>query len=1142
MSTATESRRRPNIWSYISFGSQRRRSVSLPKPNGHSQEDKDEALRREIWGDGRSRSTSNVTSMAFGQRSKILRVGVVLAVIFFFYYIVTSNDSAGVRDLVKGPKLADKTPSSNASTEEVAFNSLRTTKCSKSAVKGKPLIQYALMIDAGSTGSRIHVYRFNNCGATPELEGEKFKMTEKKEGGSGLSSYALDPEEAAKSLDILVNVAMEHVADEVKSCTPIAVKATAGLRKLGEEKSATILNTVRSRLETKYPFPVVSAANGGVEVMDGKDEGVYAWITTNYLLGKIGGPDKSPTAAVFDLGGGSTQIVFEPTFPIAGGGMPDTLQEGDHKYVFKSGAQTHELYQHSHLGYGLMAARESIHKFVVQTLKDTHKDDDSWVESPIENPCVIPGMSRQINVTLDTKETYQTTMVGPREASPAQCRGLAEKLLQKDASCSLAPCSFNGVHQPSLSKTFAREDVYVFSYFYDRTQPLGMPESFTISELRDLAAKVCGGEKSGAWKAFEGIEGAMDELRDRPEGCLDLSFMVALLHTGYDMNLQREVKIAKKIAGNELGWCLGASLPLLNQDSGWTCKVAQGLARQFSAAVLGTQINAVYHTSLVFGGIEYYFGAGIQTSAPGSTHHGQPIENVSMGQTELPIEVIVEYLDSLKSIYTTESYDLFLHNCNNFTNDLSMFLVGRGIPQHITSLAQRVLDTPFGAMLRPQLDQAMRGITQAPTPQTSGPPGGTGRMASKDSNTKTDRRNVPGIVYKPTTIKKLDELLNSANDKCAVIFFTSATCPPCKVVYPAYDELAASAEGKAVLIKVDLNDAYEIGQRYQIRATPTFWTFLKGEKENEWAGANEAQLRGNITLLIQMANPAHPHTLLRVPTLSGPHKQLVTYTKVPPLERLIIKLESCGHTPTIQSLKSFISIRESAGAAEATLPDLATFSSDLVSLLERLPVEKLFPLVDLLRIAIIDPRVSGYYSRHSDDTILKILQKTNQLDSKCPYQLLIVTVHLTCNLFSSPFFTTKILNDARYSEPVLRLVTSALLDKSHQPVRVAAASLAFNLAAVNHDRRLNDQNELLAEDGQFELMASLLEAQERERESKESLRGLLLAIGLLKHMAPREGELDSLCKEVGARDMVKESRGAFSELQGLIDEVEKVLA
>ena len=398
--------------------------------------------------------------------------------------------------------------------------------------------------------------------STPELEDEEFAMTEKKEGGSGLSSYKSDAEGAAKSLDILLDVAMKTVPDELKSCTPVAVKATAGLRKLGEEMSAKILAAVRTRLENTYPFPVISDANGGVEVMDGKDEGVYAWITTNYLLGKIGGPDKSPTAAVFDLGGGSTQIVFEPTYKSPSGGMPETLREGDHKYIWETSGARYELYQHSHLGFGLMAAREAIHKYVVSSAAASHKASSSTKEfdtsgSPIANPCIVPGMTRDVNVTLDDGKVYSTTMEGPKPASPAQCRGLVEKILKKDAKCDLAPCSFGGVHQPSLSKTFAREDVYIFSYFYDRTQPLGMPESFTIRELMDLTANVCAGEKEG-WGIFEGVEGALEELNGRPEYCLDLSFMVGLLHTGYEMGLEREVRIAKKIKGKELGWCLGA--------------------------------------------------------------------------------------------------------------------------------------------------------------------------------------------------------------------------------------------------------------------------------------------------------------------------------------------------------------------------------------------------------------------------------------------------------------------------------------------------------------------------------------------------------------------------------------------------------
>jgi guanosine-diphosphatase len=438
--------------------------------------------------------------------------------------------------------------------------SVGTTKCSKSSDPSKPIIQYALMIDAGSTGSRIHVYRFNNCGSSPELEDEQFKMTEKKPGGSGLSSYPDDPEAAAMSLDMLMDVAMSTVPEKLRACSPVAVKATAGLRILGTEKSEKILDAVRHRLETSYPFPVVSTEENGVAIMDGSDEGVYAWITTNYLLGKIGGPDHSETAAVFDLGGGSTQIVFEPTFKSPSKGMPEKLADGDHKYELNFGGRKFQLYQHSHLGYGLMSAREAIHKALIDGIHEKSLNDQGWMKAPVTNPCIALGMTTPIKVKLGEDhalgEFITVNMTGPSSPAPAQCRGLAEKILQKDTQCTLAPCSFNGVHQPSLAKTFSREDIYAFSYFYDRTQPLGMPESFTLKEIHDLTSQVCGGESS--WDMFKGVPDAIEELRDLPEWCLDLNFMMALLHTGYELPIDRELKTAKKIKGNELGWCLGA--------------------------------------------------------------------------------------------------------------------------------------------------------------------------------------------------------------------------------------------------------------------------------------------------------------------------------------------------------------------------------------------------------------------------------------------------------------------------------------------------------------------------------------------------------------------------------------------------------
>lgn len=416
-------------------------------------------------------------------------------------------------------------------------------------------MQYVLMIDAGSTGSRIHVYKFNNCGPIPELEHEEFKMTEKSVGG--LSAFKNDPVAAAKSLDPLMQVAMSTVPDKLKGCSPVAVKATAGLRMIGTELAQAILNEVRRHLETDYPFPVVAAEKNGVAIMDGSDEGVYAWITTNYLLGKIGGPDKSETAAVFDLGGGSTQIVFEPTFKgAAAGGMPEKLAAGDHKYELDFGGHKFDLYQHSHLGYGLMAARAAVHSVLIDDLVKENPGDNSWMSTSIVHPCIAPGMKKEIEVAVGGGDKRAFNFTGPSQAAPAQCRNLAERILKKESTCGLAPCSFNGVHQPSLAKTFGKEDVYIFSYFYDRTKPLGMPDSFTLREMHDLTQTVCKGKD--AWDVFSTVSGASKELEGRPEHCLDLNFMMALLHTGYEMPIDREVKIAKKIKGNELGWCLGA--------------------------------------------------------------------------------------------------------------------------------------------------------------------------------------------------------------------------------------------------------------------------------------------------------------------------------------------------------------------------------------------------------------------------------------------------------------------------------------------------------------------------------------------------------------------------------------------------------
>jgi len=87
----------------------------------------------------------------------------------------------------------------------------------------------------------------------------------------GLSAFARDPTAAAASLDSLLDEAKRVVPEEMWNCSPVEVKATAGLRLLGAKESEAILDEVRNRLETNYPFVVGNERS--VEIMDGKDEG-----------------------------------------------------------------------------------------------------------------------------------------------------------------------------------------------------------------------------------------------------------------------------------------------------------------------------------------------------------------------------------------------------------------------------------------------------------------------------------------------------------------------------------------------------------------------------------------------------------------------------------------------------------------------------------------------------------------------------------------------------------------------------------------------------------------------------------------------------------------------------------------------------
>lgn len=458
--------------------------------------------------------------------------------------------------------------------------------------------------------------------------------------------------------------------------------------------------------------------------------------------------------------------------------------------------------------------------------------------------------------------------------------------------------------------------------------------------------------------------------------------------------------------------------------------------------------------------------------------------------------------------------------------------MGHGIPDHILHMPQAVIDSPLGAMLMPSLNQAVNSNRQN---------GGILGLQATAQNGARQPASTPataqGRVHIASSLVELDKLLAAAKASCAVVFFTSATCGPCKMLYPLYDELAAETGSKGCLIMVDISRAYDVATRYGIRATPTFITFLKGEQENEWQGADGTALRGNVNLLVQMAWPSHPHERLRVPTFARTEVSPILYAKVPPLQKLLAKMGDAAQESAVKGVATFVKARTKEGPAEAPLPDMAAFTTYMQNSFRALPQDVMFTVVDLLRCGLVDPRFSGYLAEEpGHQTIVSLLEHVNGLQ-QCPYPLRLVTLQAACNLFSSPLYPDQILEDARLRSPITQLLSTSFLDDSHNNVRVAAASLLFNVSVANSaKRRAGATSGALSGDDEVELAASTLEAITQEETSKEALEGMLLALGFLVYMLPLDGELADLLRAMEAKDLVLGKRTNFKDLK-LIEEV-----
>jgi len=383
------------------------------------------------------------------------------------------------------------------------------------------------VFDAGSSGTRIHVYtwRTGGGGAKDAFDLVSDDILKIK---PGLSAYKDKPAEAGASLRPLLEYARTKIPADKMATTPTFLMATAGLRLVGEQAKDAILRSVCSELSASGVLFRCEWAT----LLDGRDEGLYGWVTVNYLLDTLYPPAASEPAGIIDLGGGSVQIVFgTPSHASAPEGYTQQLDFGGRK---------HGIYVKSHLGLGLDAARSALLDLLIARRGEAN-------EKPIRHPCLPKG---------EALEYKQMTFVG--EGEWHRCYKLQLKLFDT-SSCPHKSCSFNGSYQPELPAEFKG-----FSYMYDRTTAIGLldgvPKQFgsqamSQADIAQAGESLCALNKQQAATRFS----AHQDASKSSNFCGDVAYVAALL-SSLGFAPTTKLTMTNKIKDVELVWTLGAML------------------------------------------------------------------------------------------------------------------------------------------------------------------------------------------------------------------------------------------------------------------------------------------------------------------------------------------------------------------------------------------------------------------------------------------------------------------------------------------------------------------------------------------------------------------------------------------------------
>ncbi|XP_051496873.1 ectonucleoside triphosphate diphosphohydrolase 4-like isoform X1 [Apus apus] len=355
-----------------------------------------------------------------------------------------------------------------------------------------PNLNYGIVVDCGSSGSRIFVYCWPRHNGNPHdlLDIKQMRDRDRKpvvmKIKPGISEFASSPEKVSDYISPLLSFAAEHVPRAKHKETPLYILCTAGMRILPESQQKAILEDLLTDIPVQFDFLF---SDSHAEVISGKQEGVYAWIGINFVLGRFEHTDdedeavvevqvpgsehreavfRKRTVGILDMGGVSTQIAYEVPKTVS---FASSQQEEVAKNLlaeFNLGCDAHQtehvyrVYVATFLGFGGNAARQRYEESLFSSTVLKNRLLGTQTGLTVDSPCLDPCLP--LDAQDEIQQSGQTLYL--RGTGDFQlCREIIQPFMNKTNE---TQTSLNGVYQPALH--FQNSEFYGFSEFYYCTE------------------------------------------------------------------------------------------------------------------------------------------------------------------------------------------------------------------------------------------------------------------------------------------------------------------------------------------------------------------------------------------------------------------------------------------------------------------------------------------------------------------------------------------------------------------------------------------------------------------------------------------------------------------------------------------------